>query len=299
MSTLFTNRGHFYCPHVMPVVIDCNFVVDSSNANGLGISSLKGQGVKNVFMHTSQTPGRGNGNFLNPNPGTGVIEVQLSDNYMRFYDMFSSFRSPNSGTSLVATTANVLYTITNAGASPGYVFTVTSANATEGAVYTNNSQSFTVLKTISSGTTLVMSGTGDPAASGTLTKSSGTGDSTITFSAFTGGAATTAAQWLAAGVHPGVTPAIGVSFVAIASASIGGSAQVQVPSSAHSAIDHIEVLGNPNVSLNPIPVGGSPNVGGYIYLLCLLDATATAPTDGSVLNLAFYLSQSSVVVSGE
>lgn len=64
-----------------------------------------------------------------------------------------------------------------------YIFTVSSANATTGATYTNNSQTFTVVGTISAGTNLVTTGTGAP-SSGTLTKTSGTGDSTITFSAF-------------------------------------------------------------------------------------------------------------------
>lgn len=64
-----------------------------------------------------------------------------------------------------------------------YYFTVTSANATLGATYTNNAFTFTVVKTIASGTLLLCTSTGAPAASGTLTKSGGTGDSTITFSA--------------------------------------------------------------------------------------------------------------------
>jgi len=68
-----------------------------------------------------------------------------------------------------------------------YIFTVTSANATIGATYTNNGNTFTVNATISSGTTLYMTATGAPSTSGTLTKASGTGDSTITFSAVTGG----------------------------------------------------------------------------------------------------------------
>jgi hypothetical protein len=61
-------------------------------------------------------------------------------------------------------------------------FTVSSASATAGAVYTNNSCSFTVLATIASKTTLKATASGTPEASGTLTKVSGTGDSTITFS---------------------------------------------------------------------------------------------------------------------
>ncbi len=70
----------------------------------------------------------------------------------------------------------------------GYTFTVTSANATVGATYTNNGKTFTVLTTIAAETTLYASGTGSPAASGVLTKASGTGDATIAFSAcdFTG-----------------------------------------------------------------------------------------------------------------
>jgi hypothetical protein len=64
-----------------------------------------------------------------------------------------------------------------------YTFTVTSANATAAATYTNNGVTFTVLSTISSGTTLLCSAPGGaPSASGTLTKASGTGDATITFS---------------------------------------------------------------------------------------------------------------------
>ena len=67
-----------------------------------------------------------------------------------------------------------------------YTFTVTSANATAGATYTNNTQTFTVTHTIVGETSLVATGTGAPTSSGTLTKSGGTGDATITFSAETG-----------------------------------------------------------------------------------------------------------------
>ena len=66
-----------------------------------------------------------------------------------------------------------------------YTFTVTSANATAGATYTNNGNTFTVVTTITGGVTLVCTSTGAPASSGTLTKASGTGDATITFSAVT------------------------------------------------------------------------------------------------------------------
>jgi len=63
-------------------------------------------------------------------------------------------------------------------------FVCSSANATIGAVYSNNGQNFTVKTTISGGLALSCSGVADPTASGTLTKVSGTGDATITFSSF-------------------------------------------------------------------------------------------------------------------
>ena len=62
------------------------------------------------------------------------------------------------------------------------VFTVTAANATADAVYTTGGKSFQVLTTIAGGTTLTTAGDGTGLTSGTLTKSSGTGDATITFS---------------------------------------------------------------------------------------------------------------------
>lgn len=66
-----------------------------------------------------------------------------------------------------------------------YTFTVTAANATAGATYTNNGVTFTVIYTISGGTTLVCSGSSAPlAGSSTLTKSTGTGDSSISYSSF-------------------------------------------------------------------------------------------------------------------
>lgn len=69
---------------------------------------------------------------------------------------------------------------------PIYSFTITSASATAGSTYTNNSQTFQLIRSITSATTaLLISITGGaPAASGTLT-SAETGVSNLTFSAQT------------------------------------------------------------------------------------------------------------------
>lgn len=64
-------------------------------------------------------------------------------------------------------------------------FAITAANATVGATYTASGLTFTVNATITGGTSLVCNGhLGLPAAFGTLIKATGTGDATITYSAF-------------------------------------------------------------------------------------------------------------------
>lgn len=237
MSTTWINRGHLYAPHVTPVIVDCNFVVTPSN--GLGITLLKGQGVSNVFMHTSTTPAAGPNGYLNPNPQNGVILVQLSDNFNRLYDVMPIITSPNSGSAVK---------IDNAALTPGVAYTITIV-----------------------------------------------GDATL-------------AQWQGVGLPKGLVPTVGQSFIATAAGGSGNTStsRVQAPAAAGSTISTIEIVGDPNQTLWPVPQGGSPNVGGWIVLqtLAATDATTTtlvktAPATGSVIRLGMYLGQSSVVVSGE
>ena len=77
----------------------------------------------------------------------------------------------------------------------------------------------------------------------------------------------TLAQWQAVGLPVGITPAVGATFVATASQSIGGSAAVEVVKTTGSGIDTIEVMGDPNVTLS---CARSPENGGGIFVLnCL------------------------------
>lgn len=105
----------------MPVLISCNFIVDSANGNGLGIRSLKGPYVQNVFMHTTSTPGAGNPNPVNmsisptnPNPQAGVIVVQLQDAYNKSLAGFNSVVQPL-GSSSGSVTAGNAYVLTSLG----------------------------------------------------------------------------------------------------------------------------------------------------------------------------------------
>lgn len=66
-----------------------------------------------------------------------------------------------------------------------YTFVLSSGSASAGDVYTNNSQTFTVAGYDAFFGHLPCTGTGAPQASGTLTRVSGTGSATITFSSIT------------------------------------------------------------------------------------------------------------------
>lgn len=217
------NGGHFYSNITQPVKLDCNFIVDATNGNGLGIRSLKSNGyVRNVFMHTTASPGTNDG-YLNPNPASGYILVQFNNNYKVYTGGFSGFVSPVSGTPLTATTAGLAYIIVSLGTA-------------------------------------------------------------------------TAAQWLAAGVPPGVVPAVGVSFIATATGTIGGSAAVEVPATNGSGVASIDVIGNANLSFN---TNIGTNGGAWLLLRCLDYAgVIVAPAAGSVLGLASFFDISSVTIDG-
>lgn len=215
-------NSRMYTGHFMPVLLDCNFVVDSTNGNGLGIRSLKGPYIANVFMHTSSTPAGGN-----PNPASGTIVVQMQDNFNRSFCGFNAVVSPLSGSALKvdnsALTAGVAYTITTLGT-------------------------------------------------------------------------TTVTAWHTLGVPAGVTPAVGVSFIA-ASVGAGGNtstSRVMATAAAGSGVATFETVGDPNLSIAPDRTTGQ-TYGATFIIQCRDYAGAlVAPTDGSVISLSFYLSNSGV-----
>ncbi len=118
-NPLGNNGGRFYGFANKPAFIDWSFVVDSTNGNGLGVRSVKGAGVQNVFMHTSASAGKGANGYLNPNPAAGYALIQLNNNYPRYLGGFSGFSSPVTGSSLAinstALTIGNPYVITSVG----------------------------------------------------------------------------------------------------------------------------------------------------------------------------------------
>lgn len=233
----------------MPVLLDCTFTVDSTNA--LGITSLKGPYIQNVFMHTSTTPGAGNSNpqtpnkvITNPNPASGTIVVQFQDNYSRAYVQGYEINSP-AGTPIKidnsVMTAGVAYTITTLG------------NAT-------------------------------------------------------------AAKWIAIGVPSGVTPAVGVTFIAASNGGAGNTltSRVAPSATAGSGLMTIESFGNKQLALAPsiltqgfgaqmiyqTRIAAGTNDGASPPIFTGSSAIG-APADGTQISMTFLMSNSSVLVQGE
>lgn len=103
---------------------------------------------------------------------------------------------------------------------------------------------------------------------------------------------TTTAQWQAVGLPISIQPAVGVSFIATATSGTG-TGIVQTLATAGSNIDHIEVVGDANLMNNKLSatiVGGG--IGMIIQLACFKASALTAPADGTVIGLNFYLNDS-------
>lgn len=208
----------FYTQHTYPVQLDCNFVVDSANPDG--VSSLKGPGIQAVYMHTSATPSANN-----PNPDAGYILVQLQDNFKRLYGVDAFAASPVTGSELTS------------GLNVGAPFVISTVGAS------------------------------------------------------------TLAEWQAAGLPAGITPAIGVAFLAKATSIAGGG---KVKAVGVSGIEQVELIGNSNLTIN----SSAKNVAGvysgsYLILQTLASGAPAAPTDGSVIYLKMLFSNSRIMVQGE
>lgn len=227
------NGKSIYTNIAKPMAVELQFTVNSADAGGLGITSLKSNGyVNNVFMFTSQTPGANNG-FTNPNPAAGYVLFQLKNNFNYFVSGIQGFISKNSGSDVK---------IDNSAMTVGQVYTITTlGNAT-------------------------------------------------------------AAKWAAIGVPAGVTPAVGVSFVAASNGGSGNTltSRVQVPSV--SGVGHLEIVGNPNKMVNS---NLATNAGQWVFAQ-FVGATsssvttpiAVAPADGTQVFVRLLFDGSSVTIDG-
>lgn len=114
---------------------------------------------------------------------------------------------------------------------------------------------------------------------------------------------TNLADWQGVGVPKGVVPAVGVSFIATAVGyTTGGASSGTVKALGISGIQAMEILGDANLSLAPIPMGGSPNSGGWVMVQFLAPTSSsvttlipTAPADTSIVYMQFLLEEATRV----
>ncbi len=158
-------------------------IVDSSTTQTISGKTLTSATLTDPLLSSSgvftyvTTP-------ANPSAGTSKLYAK-SDG--KFYSLDPSGTEQELGTvgsSALATPTTQKFTSGSGTYNKNYTFFITSGSATVGATYTHNSVTYTVYATVSSSTKVVMSGSAAPLSSGTLTKASGTGDASLTFSAY-------------------------------------------------------------------------------------------------------------------
>lgn len=363
-NRLGNNGSRFYSYADRPILIDCNFIVDSTNGNGLGIRSLKGQGVLDVFMYTSATAGKGNSGLTNPlaqSASEGLIYVRLANNYARYLGGFSGFVSPPSGAAKAinstALTVGAPYTIATVGHGTLGAATIAPVADSSGSLastyftlYDNYGNTFVIWFYVtgvggtapsSSLGTLVQQTIAENASATAITTAlsstisllpsgvsgvdsfttSGGGTSTLTvtstqtnpYSPLPGAPAdgviatgftfansvtnNNQTCWNKVGLPNGVIPNVNAGFVATATGfSTSGSSTGTVYAAGVSGITSFEVIGDANQTISPVPMGNSPNVGGWL-LIQTLGATSsstttlvpTAPANNSTVGMCFYV----------
>jgi hypothetical protein len=114
-------------------------------------------------------------------------------------------------------------------------------------------------------------------------------------------------NWQNVGLPPGVIPNVGASFIATTTGdSTGGGSTGLVVAPGVSGVLSVEVVGDPNQSIGPIPMGGSPNVGAWL-LVQFISATsssvttpiATQPAQNAVCGMSFIVEAGSTLIKGD
>lgn len=364
-NALGNSGGRFYSFLNRPVHIDCNFVVDHANGNGLGIRNLKGSGVQNVYMWTTASPAVGNP--MGQTASKGYALIQLSNNYNRYAGGFSGFVSPTTGSAKnidatdAALTVGNPYIITSVGHPAEGAVTIAPVADVSGSLastwftlYDAYGNTFVIWFSVSGvgaapqgligatlvqqsilsgataaqiGAALVLTIENLPSGVSGVNSFTATGTTTVTATntstnpyhlpgAPTDGLIPTgftfalsvddhnSKDWMGVGLQTGVTPAIGAGFIAIATGF--GKSTGQVMSPGISGITSIEVIGDPNQTLGPQPIGGSPNVGGWLLVQFLAPTSTsvttlipTAPADNSVVGMTFMVEKGSLLINGD
>lgn len=258
--------------------LSCSFVVDATNGNGLGIRSLKGNGITEVFMNTSAaltgTVTNLSANITAISGGTASLKVGMpvQGTAIPAGTVITAILSSSSvSMSAAATGSHSDESITYQGVSPSGL---ANPNPPAGVIIAQLSQAYAGYVTGFGG--FVSPSTGSPTASPSA--------NAVVYIAALG--SSSLAQWQASGLPAGITPAVGATFIANGTAVVGGGTVI---GPGVSGIGSIEVVGDPNQTCNI-------STGALIYSQCLgaTDSSTTtliakAPAAGSVIGLNFQM----------
>lgn len=132
----------------------------------------------------------GDGTVLSSTPSSAVTGSGTVTGTLKTQNPRTFLQGPNSGSAASPTFAALavptIQKFLSTGSTTGYLFTIsTSTTCAVGDTYTNNGNTYTILGALSaqSGAVLFTSQASAPLASGTLTRATGSGTSSITFSA--------------------------------------------------------------------------------------------------------------------
>lgn len=112
---------------------------------------------------------------------------------------------------------------------------------------------------------------------------------------------TTLAQFQAAGFPKGMAPAVGASFIAIATGSLGGSGTLGAP--AISPILNLQIVGDPSLTLsnsNSAANGGGQIIVAFVGATSVSNPTpiVVTPADNTIVGMTIRVDGSSVNVDG-
>lgn len=281
-----------------PEFVFCNFVVDSTNGNGLGLRSLKSNGyVESVYMNTSAAfTGTSHTSTLIDGIASGtsslVVGMPVQGSGIPLGAKIASIVSSGSITLSAATTSSTTGSITYQG--------VGSPNPAAGFVQVKFRNNFNYYLGGFSGFVSTVSGSAVKIDNSALTIGQAYTITTL------GNA--TLANWQSIGFPMGFTPAAGSNFIATA-VGVPGEANTstsRVMTPKPSGILAFEAMGDPSQTMNNASIASNA---GAIVIVQLLAPTLstnaygqpmipTAPQNGTVLGMSFWFDASSVTVDG-
>lgn len=203
-GTILSGSGTWTAVPTLGVSATTAGTLTLANATGAGNVTIATTSAASSWTLTLPSSGGSNGNALTTNgSGTTSWTAVLANPSTAAYDMLyqnagntavTNLANGSTGQYLKATTSSApswvsftkhtITTKTSTGTTAGYLFNVSGVTTapTNGATYTNNGHTYTVVVTNSGKTNIWTTQSSAPASSGNLTKTGGTGDSTIAFS---------------------------------------------------------------------------------------------------------------------